>query len=151
MRKRGIAVGMALLGSLAAAPLPGTGTATVTVGVRQGTATEEGTGTLALAAFTLHRDGGDASQPLEVSFTLGGTATPGQDYQAIENTATIQTGESAVTVVIAAIDDAQAEGIETVVLTVQPGSGYSIGQPASQTVAIADNDGTVGIGVPGSR
>ena len=47
---------------------------------------------------------------------------------------------STATVLITPIDDADAEGLETVVLTVVAGSGYEVGAPDTAEVTIIDDD-----------
>ena len=89
--------------------------------------------------FTITRTGSTASS-LTVQYSLGGSASNGTDYQTLPDSATIAAGATNVDIIIHPIDDSVSEGNETVVLTLEAGSTYSIGSPASATVTIADND-----------
>ena len=87
--------------------------------------------------------------PLDVFFTLGGTALPGTgpggDYNPLPNSGgiyvvTIPAFEASVTVTIQPREDTAIEGTENVVLTLQPTATYQIGVPASAQIIIVDND-----------
>ena len=75
---------------------------------------------------------------LDVNYSMSGTATNGQDYNTLSGLATIPDGAAGVSVDIVPLNDAIAEGAETVVLTIVPGS-YGIGV-ASATHYLGDND-----------
>ena len=92
--------------------------------------------------FTVSR-AGPTVVDLTVQYTLGGTASHGNDYQAIPASTTIPAGQSSATVTITPIPDALAEGDETVILTISPNSSYLVGNPGSATVTIADAPNTV--------
>ena len=47
---------------------------------------------------------------------------------------------ASVTVTVQPVDDDEIEGPETVVLTVDPGAGYTVADPATAVVTIADDD-----------
>lgn len=89
-------------------------------------------------------------QPLDVFFTLGGTALPGTgpggDYDPLPNSggiyvATIPAFETSTTIAIQPREDTGAiEGTENVVFALQPSLAYQIGVPASAEVIIIDND-----------
>ena len=79
-------------------------------------------------------------EPLTVYFTLGGTAGNGTDYETLPASATIPAWEGWVSLDVTPINDLEAEGRETVVLTLLPNAAYRIGSPNSATVTIADND-----------
>ncbi|MCF3650575.1 beta strand repeat-containing protein [Synoicihabitans lomoniglobus] len=79
------------------------------------------------------------SSSITVNLSLAGTATNGADYSTIASTVTIGTGGTA-TVTVAVINDSSVEGTETVVLTVNSGSGYDVGGADNATVNIADDD-----------
>ena len=98
--------------------------------------------------FTITRSKVTA-QPLDVFFTLGGTAQPGTgpdgDYNPLPNSggvyaATIPAFETSVTVTIEPREDTAIEGTENVVLVLRPSLGYELGVPASAEVIIIDND-----------
>ena len=92
------------------------------------------------AVFTVSRGGAGASirNPLTVSFTLGGTATAGDDYVPPANySVTIPAGAGATTFSITPINDGVVEDAETVDVTLTPDAAYDIGA-RSATAAIAD-------------
>ena len=102
------------------------------------------------AVFTLTRAVG-ISDPLEVAVAVTDTdgvltAMPlptSVAFAADAATATLRLGTE---------DDAVAEAGAAVVLTLQPGAGYTLGAPAQATVTVADDDGVraVSIGDAGS-
>jgi hypothetical protein len=83
---------------------------------------------------------GSTDMPLVVGYTIGGTATNGVDYIPLAGSVSIPTGASSVTIEVMPQDDTSVEGAEIVVLTLIPSAGYTIGAPASATIAIADDD-----------
>jgi hypothetical protein len=87
--------------------------------------------------FTVRRTG-PTTAPLDVWFSLSGTASNFDDYAAIGQGVTIPAGASSATVTVAPVVDQVYEGTETVVLTLQFGT-YSIAAPGSATVTIADD------------
>jgi hypothetical protein len=107
---------------------------TVSVKVKSANASETGK----VATFVVSRNG-PKTEALTVEFSLTGTAVNGEDYTQIQ-TIVIPVGKSSTTVTIAPIDDALAEGTETVILTVQNCRRHLAGVMASATATIADND-----------
>jgi hypothetical protein len=91
------------------------------------------------ATITVTRTGSTA-QPLTVNYTVGGTATPGSDYQTLPGSVTISAGQTTGTFTVVPIDDTLAEPDETVVLTLAPNAAYVVGSPGTVTVPIASND-----------
>ncbi len=99
--------------------------------------------------FTVWRCG-NTTDPLEVHYRIGGTAQNGVDYIEIPNVVTIPAGSCFTTIQIWPIDDAEVEGTETVVLTLEPNDCdptttpapgcYSVGILNGATVYILDND-----------
>ena len=89
--------------------------------------------------FTLTRSG-DSAAALTVNVTLTGTATNGTDYTTIPTTVTFAVGSATALVNLAVIDDTLSEPLETAILTITPGSGYTVGSGASATVSITNND-----------
>ena len=91
-----------------------------------------------------------SSQPQDVFFTLGGSATPGTgpggDYNPLPGNggifiATIPSFQTSVDVIIQPREDTGViEGTENVILTLLPSSAYQVGVPASAEVIIIDND-----------
>ncbi len=88
--------------------------------------------------LTFTRSGATTSA-LTVFYSVGGTAAGGADYASIGTSVTIGSGSASASVAVTPIDDAQAEGSETVIVTVSPNASYSI-DAGSATVTIADND-----------
>jgi subtilisin family serine protease len=89
--------------------------------------------------FTLTRSGG-SSAALTVNVTLTGTATNGTDYTTIPTTVTFAANATTAVVDLNVIDDTISEPLETAILTIAAGSGYTVGGSASATVNITDND-----------
>src|SRR5256885_2173145 len=89
--------------------------------------------------FTFTRTG-DTSFGLTVNYTLGGTAQNGTDYQPLGTSVTIPAGSGSATVAVMPIDDTEAEGDETVVLTLTADAAYDVGSPNSAAITIHDND-----------
>lgn len=79
---------------------------------------------------------------LTVNYSVSGTATNGDDYTALTGTCVIPDTASGVVVNVTPVNDTAGEGTETVVVTVTPGTGYSVDLPSSATVEINDNDAT---------
>jgi hypothetical protein len=92
--------------------------------------------------FTFSRVG-STTLPLNVSYTLGGSASHGQDYEYIFSPVTIPAGQASVSRTVTPIQDHQAESPETVTLTLTDGAHYDLGAPAVATVTIADSATTV--------
>lgn len=111
-------------------------TATVTVAATDANASETGGNT---GAFTITRTG-DLVAPLDIGFTLRGTAEHGLDYAPIGSPVTIPAGASSATVVITPIDDTLGEPSQTVILMLANSTDYTVGSPSTATVTIADND-----------
>ena len=79
-------------------------------------------------------------QSITVNYAMSGSATPGSDYR-LSNTSgqvTILAGHSVGKVTITSKRDATTEGTETAIMTLQPGSGYTLGNPRQATVSILD-------------
>jgi hypothetical protein len=91
------------------------------------------------ATFVVHRsDVGSAD--LAVSYSVGGTASNGVDYIALPGTVVIPAGERAARITVWPLEDQLQEGLETVLLTLQPAPEYTIGLPARAAAVIVDND-----------
>jgi Calx-beta domain/Met-zincin len=89
--------------------------------------------------FTLTRTGATTSA-LTVNYTVSGTATNGTDYNSLPGTATFAAGSATTLINVNVTDDSAVESNETVVLTLNNGSVYTVGTANSATVNIADND-----------
>jgi hypothetical protein len=97
-----------------------------------------------VGTFTVSRTGETAAD-LVVHFTgVAGTAANDVDYQvsggALATNVTIPAGSASITITIVPVDDADAEGPETVVLTIAPDAAYVVGAAGSAVVTIADDD-----------
>lgn len=108
---------------------------TVSIVATDASASETGdTGT-----FTLSRNLTDTS--ITVSLSTGGTATSGADFVALPTTVTFAVGQSSTTVTVTPIDDNLYERTpETVLLTIQSGSGYIVGTQSAAGVTISSNE-----------
>jgi hypothetical protein len=125
---------------------------TVSVAVSPSSVTEDGTGTL---VYTFTRVG-DTTDPLNVGFTVDGTATFTSDYtqsgassfSATTGKVAFGAGASTATVTLDPLADSTVETDETVDLTVTTGSGYTVGSPAAASGTITNDDlSTVSVAV----
>jgi hypothetical protein len=94
-------------------------------------------------AFTFTRVG-SIKAPLRVNYTIGGTAVKVKDYYragvgAMPATITIPAGSASVTMRIVARNNTTHANPETVIITLSPASTYTVGSPASATMAILSN------------
>lgn len=87
---------------------------------------------------------GDWSQPLEVTLSVEGDAQEGQDFGPLPRTLTLPAGRTSAGINISVLDDTTAEPEESVTLSLEPGQGYSLGEPSRGTVTISDNDAVMG-------
>jgi hypothetical protein len=81
---------------------------------------------------------GDLASALQVSFALGGTATPGEDFLVWEPTAHFSPGAATAFVSVLPRNDALLEIVETIEVAIQPGAGYSVGTPNAAEVWVTD-------------
>jgi hypothetical protein len=107
----------------------------VTVQASDAAASESGRDT---GTFRVSRSGSKWAAPITVTFTLTGTATNGTDYANVPLTVTFGRGDDRVNVVVRPTADTLAEGTETVILTLTPGSSYRLGSGAAATIRISD-------------
>lgn len=77
---------------------------------------------------------------IDVNYTVSGTATSGSDFTALSGVATVPSGNTSVVIPVDALDDAVSEGIETIIITLQSGTGYNVGSPASVTLTISEDE-----------
>jgi len=92
--------------------------------------------------FEICRTGSTATS-LSVHYVVSGTATPSNDYTPLTSPATFAAGNACVNLTLTPVDDNIVEPVETVVLNLSSGVSYTIGQPASATVAITSDDSVV--------
>ena len=92
------------------------------------------------AIITVARTG-DISAPAAINYaTSDGTASELSDYTTALGTLQFAAGETEKRFTVFIIDDARAEGSETVTLTLSAPSGASLGSQFSATLTINDND-----------
>jgi hypothetical protein len=112
--------------------------------------------TMALSPATIREDGpsnllytfsrtGSTTAPLTVNYTVGGSATLGDDYRGISATPatkaiTFSAGSAIATVSVAPTADRNQEGNETVSLRLVAGSGYTLGTASAVTGTILNDD-----------
>ncbi len=126
-------------------PTPGTANVLpqVSIALAPANMNENDAGTL---DFTVSRTGNTGCD-LTVNFDVGGTATFSTDYtqsgaaafSATAGTVTIASGSSSTTISIDPSPDNLVENDETVILTLQAGTGFDLGTTSTQTATI-DND-----------
>ena len=89
--------------------------------------------------FTFTRSG-YTQKTLTVSYSVSGSATPGDDYETLPGTLIFAVGETSKTVTVTPVDDSEAEPKETVDVSIDASPDYEVGMPGSATVNIIDND-----------
>lgn len=92
---------------------------------------------IAPGLFTVTRKG-DASQPVTIRYTVGGTAKNGVDYEFLDGDLTLGAGETSGEILVGPIDDGEFEGTESVEVKLVPDPAYQIGAPAAARIAIFD-------------
>lgn len=93
--------------------------------------------------FIVSLDGGNGSgQALVVQYDVGGTAFPGTDYESLSGSVEIPAGSSSATIEVEPVDDQLQEDSETVSITLTDTSddGAPVGDPATATLSIIDDD-----------
>ncbi len=104
--------------------------------VADSTAAEPGGDTATVQLYRYN----NTNEALSVSYTVGGTADAGVDYEALSGSATIPAGVTVVPLVIRPIDDALLEPTETVVLTLSSNTAFAVTEPRTATVYIKDDE-----------
>ncbi|HEY6205463.1 MAG TPA: hypothetical protein VIW21_04795, partial [Chthoniobacterales bacterium] len=76
-----------------------------------------------------------------VNYSMSGTATQGTDYilNGTPGQVTIAAGKTAGKVKLKATIDHVTEDTETAIMTLQPGSGYTVGPKNQATISITDS------------
>jgi hypothetical protein len=87
--------------------------------------------------FKISRSTADAN-PLTVEFLIGGTAQNGVDYTTIGSSVTIPSGSTEALLTITPVTDVLDEADETVTIQLRPMSAYTIGNPSSGVLRIAN-------------
>ena len=90
--------------------------------------------------FTVSRAGSSTASDLMVTYSVGGTATGGTDYQKLPLSVTIPAGKTSATILVTPRNDRLAEANECVIVTLVTSTDYTTGFPNSATVTIKDND-----------
>ena len=80
------------------------------------------------------------SSGVAVKYTVGGTATSGDDFTALSGSVQVGAGATSVDIPVSIIDDALQERDETVVLRLKPATGYAVGAPNVHRLTVEDND-----------
>ncbi|MBG0744973.1 MAG: calx-beta domain protein, partial [Cylindrospermopsis raciborskii KL1] len=109
---------------------------TITLAVSPSSVTEDGASNL---IYTFTRTGVTSNQ-LTVNYTVGGTATNGNDYGNIGTSVTFTGNSSTATVTVDPTTDTTVESDETVSLTLASGTGYTIGTTSAVTGTITNDD-----------
>ena len=109
----------------------------VTLATVDGTAAEAG---LDPGTVRFTRTGGDLTAALTVSYTVGGSATAGSDYERLSGTVTFAAGETTADVTILPLDDVAVERPESVTITLGAGAGYTAGPTTRGEIAITSDD-----------
>lgn len=105
----------------------------VTLNAADPTANEAG---LEVATFRVTR-GGNLSQPLTVNYSVSGNAIAGTDYNTLSGTVTFPANENTAFITVTPRDDTTVEASETVTVTLQPGTGYSLISTAASTGSVS--------------
>jgi hypothetical protein len=90
------------------------------------------------ATFTVFRFGA-TNDELDVTYTIGGTATNGVEYVALPGEVTIPAGERRAEITVVPIDDGPPDINSTVVLRLTPGTNYLVGFPRAAGALILDS------------
>ena len=90
-------------------------------------------------AFKFTRTG-DVSEPLTVSYALGGTAENGLDYVALPGSVTFPAKKKAAKVTVQPVNDFLHEDTESLELTVVPGPQHTNSLTSKAQIAIVDDD-----------
>ena len=88
--------------------------------------------------FTVHRASAATNEELTVNYTVGGTASKGDDYTTLSGAIAIPAGADSAALVVSPILDGFLEGTETVSVTIISGA-YPIGTSSNATLEIADS------------
>ena len=89
-------------------------------------------------SVTIRRDA-VSNRALTIAMFVGGSATSGVDYAALQP-AVIPAGASEATLAVVPVDDTLLESNETVTITLRAAAGYLVGSPSVATVTITSDD-----------
>ena len=137
-----LALPLASLFALAAAAPEARAQVEVTIGAEDPAAAESPADD---GAFVVRRGGGTLLVPLNIGYTVSGSATAGEDYAALSGSVTFGPFQSEVTIPVQVTgNDDIFEGDETVVVTLREASSVIL-VTRTATVTIADSPHAVGI------
>ena len=88
--------------------------------------------------FTVTRTGATTSA-LTVPLVASGSATAGQDYTGFSGSVTIPAGQTSVLLTLSALADSNAEGTESITVTLDSSSVFNLGTPSSASASVADS------------
>ena len=131
----GYDLGTAIAGTATIENSVASGTPIVSLVVTQSAASEAGV----QGVFTVNR-AGDTSSVLSIPYTIGGTATNGVDYESLTGNLVIPAGESVGTIIVNPVFDGVFEPTESVIISLQPNVGYSLGSNITGVVSIANSE-----------
>ncbi len=83
---------------------------------------------------------GSTEQPLEVTYSTGGSAVNGVDYQLLTGSVTIPAGLASIVVDLIPLEDTETEVTESVVVTVVETGAHTAGDPGEALVHLVDNE-----------
>jgi hypothetical protein len=89
--------------------------------------------------FTVSRTG-DTSNPLTVTYTVGGTATPSTDYTPLTGVVVIPAGAASAPIAVNPLDDQFAEPDETIAVTVNASADYVAASPSQAVITLVSDD-----------
>jgi hypothetical protein len=101
------------------------------------------------AQFTLTR-AGDVTGPLNVRLTYTGTATYTNDYTGAPTNITFAAGQSVTNIVVTALDDSLGEALETIIVSIAPGTNYLAKGAFSGTLFLADDGDLPSVTISGA-
>ncbi len=108
----------------------------VTVEASDPLASENATDT---GTYTIFRTG-DLTLPMELTYTVGGTATPDVDYTALPGNVTIPAEASSVNVVVSALENQTPQIDKKVILSLSSSPSYYVGSSNQAEVIIVDDE-----------
>jgi uncharacterized protein YjdB len=77
---------------------------------------------------------------ITVNYTISGTATSSDYTPGLSGSVTLTSAAPAANITITPVDDTAFEGAENLTLTLQPGTGFTLGGNTTATISIADNE-----------
>ena len=114
--------------------MPGT-TPTVMFSTASMTVAEDGTPTISVSISPA------PDSEITLNYSVSGSAVSGTDFTALSGTVVVPANATSVDIPVAIDDDSATESAETLVLTLTPGTGYTLGSTGVFTLTITDNDG----------